>query len=156
MSEYMMDLRKLVGTRPIFQNGASVIVLNQQNQLLMGLRSDNHCWGYAGGSIELGENLEEAGARELFEEFGLTANQLEFYGVFSGKELYYKYPNGDEVYNIDSVFICKDYEGIPKADGHELTEARWFDMDKLPDKISPPIVMIIEKFVREFKELSCK
>mgnify|MGYP001820233262 CR=1 FL=1 len=151
MSDYMMDLRKLVGSRPIFQNGASVIVINEKNQLLMGLRADNHCWGYAGGSIELGENLEEAGARELYEEFAITANKLDFFGVFSGKELYYKYPNGDEVYNIDSVFICRDFEGIPQADGHELTEARWFDMDQLPENISPPIVMIIEKFVKEFK-----
>ena len=152
MSDYMMDLRKLVGSRPIFQNGASVIVLNEHNQILMGLRSDNHCWGYAGGSIELGENLQEAGARELYEEFNLTANHLEFFGVFSGQELYYKYPNGDEVYNIDSVFICRDFEGIPKADGHELTEARWFDLDDLPENISPPIVTIIKKFVHEFRD----
>lgn len=152
MSDYMLEMRKLVGSRPIFQNGASVIVLNKQNQILMGLRSDNHCWGYAGGSIELGEHLEEAAARELKEEFEITANKLKLYGVFSGKELYYMYPNGDEVYNIDSVFVCNDYEGTPKADGHELTELKWFDMDDLPENISPPIVMIIEKFVAEFME----
>jgi len=151
MSDYMMDLRKLVGSRPIFQNGASVIVMNEKNQLLMGLRADNHCWGYAGGSIELGENLEEAAARELYEEFNITAKKLDFYGVFSGKELYYKYPNGDEVYNIDSVFICNTYEGTPKADGQELTELRWFDLDQLPDNLSPPLVMILGKFCREFK-----
>ena len=29
--------------------------------------TDNHQWGYAGGSIELGETVEEAAKRELFE-----------------------------------------------------------------------------------------
>jgi len=151
MSDYMMDMRALVGSRAIFQNGASVIVLNEKHQLLMGLRSDNHCWGYSGGSIELGENLEEAAVRELEEEFQIKANSLELFGVFSGKELYYKYPNGDEVYNIDTVFICDDFEGNPKADGDEITELRWFDLDGLPENISPPIVMVVEKFVRCYK-----
>ncbi len=113
MSNYMMDLRSVLGSRPIFQNGASVIVINENNELLLGLRSDNKCWGYAGGSIELGENLEQAAARELFEEFGIKSNALELFGVFSGPELYYKYPNGDEVYNIDTVYLCKDYSGTP-------------------------------------------
>lgn len=152
MSEYMMDLRKLIGSRPIFQNGASVIVLNENNQLLLGLRSDNKCWGYAGGSIELGESLEEAAMRELYEEFNIKANHLDFFGVFSGPELYYQYPNGDEVYNIDTVFICKDFHGIAKADGEELTQAKWFNLDQLPEAISPPIVMIIEKFASEFMD----
>ncbi len=150
MSDYMVEMRSLVGHRPIFQNGASVIVLNDNNQMLLGLRSDNHCWGYAGGSIELGENLEEAAVRELMEEFQISAKSLELYGVFSGKELYYMYPNGDEVYNVDTVFVCKDYEGTPKADGQELTALKWFDMDGLPENISPPIVMIVEKFVTDF------
>lgn len=151
MSDYMMDMRALVGSRPIFQNGASVIVINQDQQMLMGLRSDNQCWGYAGGSIELGENLEEAAYRELEEEFDIKANGLKLFGVFSGKELYYKYPNGDEVYNIDTVFICDDYQGTPKADGEEITELKWFDLDQLPENISPPIVMIIETFVEDYK-----
>ncbi len=151
MSNYMMDMRALVGSHAIFQNGASVIVLNKKHQMLMGLRSDNNCWGYAGGSIELGENLEEAAVRELEEEFEIKANNLKLFGVFSGKELYYKYPNGDEVYNVDTVFICDDFEGTPKADGEEITELRWFDLDGLPENISPPIVMVVEKFVREYK-----
>jgi len=146
MSEYMLELRKLVGKRPIFQNGASVIVVNPQKQILLGLRSDNHCWGYAGGSIELGEQLETAAARELFEEFQITAKSLELYGVFSGEDMFYEYPNGDQVYNIDTVFICYDYEGIPKADGVEQVDVAWFDPDELPDQISPPTEAITRQF----------
>ena len=53
MSNYIMDLRKIVGHRPLLQVGASVIVEDGEGRTLLQLRSDNHCWGYAGGSVEL-------------------------------------------------------------------------------------------------------
>lgn len=148
MKEYMKELRKLVGSRPIFQNGASVLILDDQNRLLLGLRSDNKCWGNAGGSIELGEKLEEAAAREMAEEFGITPNHLELFGVFSGPELYYQYPNGDEVYNVDTVFLCRDYSGTPKVDGEEMLICDFFALNALPEPISPPIVTIIDQLVK--------
>ncbi len=153
MSDYMMEMRELVGSRPIFQNGASVIVVNDQGHLLFGLRSDNGCWGYAGGSIELGENLEEAAARELFEEFNIKANKLELFNVFSGEEFYYKYPNGHEVYNVDTVYICHDYEGIAKVDGVEMLKCRFFPIDALPEKISPPTIAVVEAYCERVRSL---
>lgn len=53
------------------------------------LRKDNHCWGYAGGSVEPDEDVEEAAKRELYEETGLVANKLELFGTFSGKDMHY-------------------------------------------------------------------
>ena len=111
MSSYIMDLRKIVGHRPLLQVGASVIVEDKEGRILLQLRSDNHCWGYAGGSVELDEDVEEAAKRELFEETGLVAKELTLFGVFSGKDTHYVYPNGDEVSNVDIVYICKDYSG---------------------------------------------
>lgn len=86
MSDYIMDLRKIVGHRPLLQVGASVIVEDEKGRILLQKRSDNHYWGYAGGSIELDENVEDAAKRELFEETGLTAERLELFGIFSGKD----------------------------------------------------------------------
>ena len=105
MSDYIMDLRKIVGHRPLLQVGASVIVEDEDNRILLQLRRDNYCWGYPGGSVELDEEVENAARRELFEETGLIAHDLELFGVFSGKDLHYIYPNGDEVSNIDIVFL---------------------------------------------------
>lgn len=42
MSDYIMDLRKIVGHRPLLQVGASVIVEDEDNRILLQLRSDNH------------------------------------------------------------------------------------------------------------------
>ena len=59
MSNYIMDLRKVVGHAPLLQAAASIIIENENGQVLLGKRTDNHQWGYAGGSIELGETVEE-------------------------------------------------------------------------------------------------
>ena len=59
MSNYIMDLRKVVGHAPLLQAAASIIIENENGQVLLGRRTDNHQWGYAGGSIELGETVEE-------------------------------------------------------------------------------------------------
>ncbi len=59
MSDYIMDLRKIVGHRPLLQVGASVIVEDEKGRILLQKRSDNHCWGYAGGSVELDETVED-------------------------------------------------------------------------------------------------
>ena len=50
----------MVGHAPLLQAGASIIVENENGQVLLEKRTDNHQWGYAGGSIELGETVEEA------------------------------------------------------------------------------------------------
>jgi 8-oxo-dGTP pyrophosphatase MutT (NUDIX family) len=149
MTDYIKSLRKNVGHAPIIQCGGSVIAINEKNEILLEKRRDNGCWGYAGGSVELNEIVEETAKRELFEETGLTANKLELYGVFSGPELYYIYPNGDEVSNIDIVYICRDYDGELKCEENEVSELFFFPLDKIPQNISPPNKKVLEKFIDE-------
>lgn len=140
-----MDMRKVVGHRCILQVGASVILEDEHGRVLLQKRVDNHMWGYAGGSVELDEKVEDAAKRELFEETGLIANSLELFGVFSGKELHYIYPNGDEVSNIDVVYVCRDYCGELKRQEDEVVELKFFDYANLPEKLSPPIKPVLLK-----------
>ena len=152
MSGYIMDLRKIVGHRPLLQVGASVILEDKQGRVLLQKRTDNHCWGYPGGSTELDERVEDADARELFEETGLTANHLELFGVFSGKELHYVYPNGDEVSNVDIVFLCRYYSGSLRLDAEDSEDLCFFEAGQLPVNLSPPIVLPLRTW--EKKKLS--
>lgn len=145
MSDYILDLRKTVGHRPLLQVGASIIVLDEQNRVLLQKRRDNHCWGYAGGSVELDEKVEEAAKRELLEETGLVVNTIELFGIFSGKETHYIYPNGDEVSNVDIVYLCRDYCGKLKGQESEVEDLKFFDIQNLPDNISSPLQGAINK-----------
>lgn len=149
MSSYILDLRKIVGHRPLLQVGASVIVVDAQGRILLQLRSDNHSWSYAGGSIELDENVEDTARRELFEETGLIAEKLELFGVFSGKELHYVYPNGDEVSNVDIVYVCRQYSGTLKCQEGEVDALEFFPIDQIPENLSPPIRPTLHKWIEQ-------
>ena len=147
MSSYIMDLRKVVGHRPLLQVGASVIVEDDKGRILLQLRSDNNCWGYAGGSVELDEDVEEAAKRELFEETGLIANKLSLFGVFSGKDTHYVYPNGDEVSNIDIVYICKDYSGELRCQKGEVNDLVFFEKDNISNNLFKPIEKVLKSYL---------
>lgn len=136
---YILDLRKFVGHRPLIQVGSGIIVEDELGRVLLQLRADNHCWSYCGGSLEVDEKVEDAARRELFEETGLVAESLELFGVYSGPELHYVYPNGDEVSNVDIVFLCRAFSGQLKRQEEEVDELRFFAADELPENLSPPI-----------------
>lgn len=133
--------------------GAGIFVIDEQERLLLMKRSDNGCWGFPGGSTEPGEVVEEAARRETFEEVNLTIEEMSLFGVFSGPELYYKYPNGDEVYNVTIMFLSRDWEGEIKLN-HEHTEWRWFSANEIPEDVSPPIRPIMEQFKSAFVKLN--
>lgn len=151
MTDYMKTMRKAIGHAPLMICGASVIV-RRGALLLLQRRKDNNLWCYHGGGIECGEHPEEAAARELLEETGLTARSLRLFGVFGGPELHYTYPNGDEVFNIDSVYLCDDFTGELRPQPEEIAELRWFRFDRLPDALCPPVRPALLKYVDQIKE----
>ena len=85
--------------------GATLLILNQHDQLLMLRRNDNGCWGVPGGAMEPGESLVDTARREAKEEIGIEIENLDLFGIYSGAELYYCNPNGDEVYNVSVVYL---------------------------------------------------
>jgi len=73
------------------------VIIHKNGKVLLQKRRDNGCWALHGGGVDAGESVEQAAARELFEETGLIANKLELLGVFSGEGMSHTYPNGDQV-----------------------------------------------------------
>lgn len=146
MADYIKDIRNLIGTRPLILVGSTIIVLNDNNELLLQLRADTKDWGLPGGGMELGETLEETAKRELFEETGLTAETFEFIEILSGEEYYFKYPNGDEVYNVIALYIAKEVTGeLLERDGESL-ELSYFPINDLPSSIEGRAKLILDKY----------
>lgn len=148
---YIMDLRRFVGHGPLLQCAGSVIIENERGEILLGRRTDNHLWGYAGGAMELGESIEDCARRELWEEMGLIADEMEFLTVNSGPEAHYVYPNGDEVYNVEIVYVCRKYHGQLRRQEEEMEALAFFPIDALPE-ISPPIRPVLRKYLEQRKK----
>jgi 8-oxo-dGTP pyrophosphatase MutT (NUDIX family) len=147
---YINNLRKHVGNQPLIMVGSTVLVLNSANRLLMMKRSDSGYWGVPGGSMELGETTEETARRELLEETGFEIGELTLFGVFSGQELYYRYPGGEEVYNVSIVYLAHGIDKTVNLLDGEHTDFQYFDLAQLPEKISPPIKPILRKLAEVY------
>jgi 8-oxo-dGTP pyrophosphatase MutT (NUDIX family)/GNAT superfamily N-acetyltransferase len=132
MSDYIKEIRELIGSRPFILIGSAVLVFNKDYEVLLQLRTDTGRWGIPGGAMEPGESFEETARRELFEETGLTLNMLKFLDVAAGEEYYFQYPNGDEIYNAIALYACEDWEGNLKMNDGESTELRFFPLHSLP------------------------
>ena len=146
--DYLLELRKYVGHRPLLMVGATVFVFDEQDRLLLLKRRDNQCWGPPGGAVEPGEVVEEAAKRETLEETGLKLGELSLYGVFSGDDQFYRYPNGDEVHNVTITYISR-IQGGGVHISPEHTDWKYFQLTEIPSAISPPIIPILKKLLAD-------
>lgn len=85
-------------------------------------------WALPGGFVEVGERVEDAVRRELVEETGLRGGVVATLGVWSD-------PKRDPRGHIVTVAFALKVSGIVDLGGGdgEIIEARWFDLDKLPE-----------------------
>lgn len=156
---YVQEIRSIVGNRPLIIVGAAVLILKQSDRpcpslsarLLLQRRQDNQQWGLIGGSMEIGESLAQTARREVWEETGLTLDQLDWFDLFSGQEFIYEYPNGDVIVNVIAVYISRQFRGELKVDKQEGIELRFFELNKLPEDISPPDKPVIQRYLNSLE-----
>lgn len=78
-------------------------------------------WTIPGGTVELGETLEQALAREMEEETGLEVEPIEMLTVFDRIER----EGGEVVFHYVIVdYLCRHVSGEARA-GSDALEARW-------------------------------
>lgn len=146
--DYVRDLRKLVGTRPLILPGAVVLIINEQDEVLLQHRTDGN-WGLPGGLMELAESLEETAAREVEEETGLKVGKLTLVGVFSGPEYYMKVANGDELYAVTAVYSTHEYSGNMEANPDESQDLRFYAFDNLPRGLTKSYRGFVEAYLEQ-------
>ncbi len=142
---YISEMRKYIGHSPIMATAATAIVYDNEKGILFEKRTDNGLWCVPGGAIELGESLEQALAREIKEETGLVIAKPQLYDVIANVHMIY--PNQDEVYYTDVVYVVTDYTGTLSHDA-ESTELKWFPINELPENIMQTQIAYITRFVQ--------
>ena len=133
ISDYLRDLRSLVGSRLLLLPGVAAIVRDAEDRVLFMRRADNGKWGLPAGAIDPGETPAEAVAREVREETGLEVRPARVAGVFGGSGFRVRYENGDEAEYTVIVFDCDVVGGTLSATDGEALELRYFAPDEAPE-----------------------
>ncbi len=79
---YIETIRSLVGHMPLILNTAGGILLNDQHQVLLNLRTDTHNWSLPGGYMEFGETFAETCVREYKEDSGVDVEIVKPLKIF--------------------------------------------------------------------------
>lgn len=118
-------------------HAAAAIVMNDNNQILLGRHSTGGM-AFAGGHMDMADGDKAITAlRELKEEFGITGRNPT--KIWSGRL------NGNDC----DVFLVESFTGEPKSTD-ELKEPRWFDAEDIPwDDLRDCCVKPLETFVRQ-------
>jgi 8-oxo-dGTP diphosphatase len=115
--------------------GVGVMIQNEQNQVLLGLRQGSHGageWSFPGGHLDFGETIFNCAQRETREEIGLDIDDFELISV--ADEMRYLESDGKHYLNIG--IKAKYNGGIPKIiEPDKCLEWKWFNLDNLPDKL---------------------
>lgn len=146
---YLGRLRKKVGSDTVLMPGAMVVAQRPDGQVLVTRRSDNNQWCLPAGGAEIGGSFASTAVNELAEEVGLRAkvDDLVAFGSLSEADAHtIHYPNGDITHCFALLFLVRRWQGTPLADGQEAMEARFAELDKLPEPMMAPAAQALELF----------
>lgn len=126
-----MAIRSLPPNTPT--SAAGVAIFNASGSLLLGRHAHDGRWATFGGSVEDGESARGAALREVREEVGLVLEDVEILGTFGGSPIYtVEYADGSsESYSVTMFGHVATGNVLPRPDGTEILECRWFTPDAL-------------------------
>jgi 8-oxo-dGTP pyrophosphatase MutT (NUDIX family) len=111
---------------------ASAVVFNRRDEVLLQQRSDGGQWGLPGGTVEIGERVQEAVVREVREETGLVVRPLRLVGIYSDPKLQIvRYPDGNVWHYVTLCFECRAVRGRLTT-CNETLALSYFDVSRLP------------------------
>lgn len=120
--------------------GVGVIVM-REGKVLLGKRKGMHgegSWCAPGGHLEYLEKVRDCAARELLEETGLIADEVEL-GPWGENVI-----DGDRHYITVYTFV-RSYTGeLQNLEPHKCAGWEWFALDELPSPLFPSLQNLLE------------
>jgi 8-oxo-dGTP diphosphatase len=108
---------------PKFSLGVNGYILNDDGQVWLQKHAywENQAWGLVGGFMKAGESPEKALAREVYEETGMN---IEIGPLLDADMIFSQ--------GISLCYAARFGEGTLSLDKTEVLEARFFNLDSLP------------------------
>lgn len=122
------------------------IILKKDNHVLLVKRTNTDWasgyWNFPGGLLEENETLINAAIREAQEEIGVTlnANNMKLVQVLHVRK---SERNSKNIFGFG--FLAEKWHGTPvNNEPHRHSEIGWFDLNKLPEKITEHALAAID------------
>ena len=134
--------------------GFGVMIL-KEGKVLLGRRNDDPekasslmhgegTWTMPGGKMDFGETFLDACYREALEETGLKIKKDKLKLISLTDNIL------PDVHFITAGFLCEKFTRKPKVmEPDEITEWKWFPLDKLPEKVFPPSLEVLEHYAAD-------
>lgn len=141
----------------LLHNEVAVFIINEHKQVLLQKRSANkrfnpNKWALCAGHVDTGESLENAALRELNEEVGIniSINELK---PFAEREFTIRDSNSHITYFYYVKSNLNENDFVIQKE--ELSEVKWFDLDKVIDMIKSKDETIVfkEERIHLFEQL---
>ncbi len=138
----------------------TLCIIHQDGKVLLGMKKRGFGvgkWNGFGGKVEAGEAIEDAAKRELFEEVGLNALDLQKLGVLDFSWAASAKASASQAGQVLQVHIfkCTKFDGQP-MEGEEM-KPQWFLVSEIPfekmwsnDKYFYPLFLENKKFEGRF------
>jgi len=96
-------------------------------------------WTMPGGKLEFGETIEAGAQREVLEETGIKLNKLDV--ICLNQDII------ETAHFLTIGLLATDFSGEPEVrEPDEITEWKWFDLNKLPSPLYFPSAEVLENY----------
>jgi 8-oxo-dGTP diphosphatase len=128
--------------------GGGILILNKKGEALLmkrGKHATNEVgyWTQPGGTVEFGEKAADGLKREIKEELDIEVN---IWGYLPHVDHIIKKENQ---HWVAVIFLASVRSGMPKImEPHKCAEIRWFDLKKLPKKLTKSTSEPIKNYLK--------
>ena len=131
----------LLPSTAVIITAQETIPLTDATLIVIHRRADNLQWALPGGSMQIGESIQDCAERETLEETGLVVDIGRLVCVDSDPLIYAitQYPDGNAVHYVCCTFLARLRDGSTQGltCSAESLAVRWCPIGKLPDAMLP-------------------
>lgn len=130
----------------------TLCIIRKESEILLGMKKRGFGegrWNGFGGKVEEGESIEDAARRELLEESGIRAIDIEKRGILN-----FSFESDPKILEVH-IFLIKNYEDDPVETEEMLPQ--WFSIENIPfeqmwtdDILWLPVFLNDKKFKGKF------
>lgn len=126
-------------TRPKTEGALVLIYSNKDKEELLLVKKfyGKDVWSIPGGNRDKGETIEQTAVREVREEVGVSIKELQKIGYYKECE----YFRDHTTYVFETIAEKRSI----KRDQVEVSDARWFNVNELPERRGKSIFKVLEE-----------